>query len=83
VSSFAAAFPTDGPPSARRYFVFIMLDEPHPDKTGADPTGGIVAAPAVGKVIERIAPFVGIKRRAELVAFDPGPVTPDDAGEER
>lgn len=83
VSSFAAAFPTDGQPSAPRYFVFIMLDEPHPDKTGADPTGGIVAAPAVGRVIERIAPFVAIKRRAELVAFDPGPPTPDDAGEER
>jgi cell division protein FtsI (penicillin-binding protein 3) len=83
VSSFAAAFPTDGPPSAPRYFVFIMLDEPHPDRTGADPTGGIVAAPAVGRVIERIAPFLGVRRRAELVAFDPGPPTPDDAGEER
>ncbi|MDB5475454.1 MAG: penicillin-binding protein 2 [Phenylobacterium sp.] len=83
VSSFAASFPTDGPPSAPRYFVLILLDEPHADKTGLDPTGGIVAAPAVGRVIERIAPFLGVKRRAELVAFDPGPVTPDDAGEER
>lgn len=83
VSSFAAAFPTDGPPSAKRYFVFIMMDEPHPDKTGADPTGGIVAAPAVGKVIERIAPFVGIRRRAELIPFNPGPASPEDAGEER
>jgi len=83
VSSFAAAFPTDGPPSAPRYFVLILLDEPHPDKTGADPTGGIVAAPAVGKIIERIAPFLGVKRRAELVPFEPGPVTADDVGEER
>ncbi|MDB5419543.1 MAG: divA [Phenylobacterium sp.] len=83
VSSFAAAFPTDGQPSASRYFVFIMLDEPHPDKTGRDPIGGVVAAPAVGRVIERIAPFVGVRRRAELIPFDPGPPTPDDAGEER
>ena len=83
VSSFAAAFPTDGPPSAARYFVLILMDEPHPDKTGADPTGGIAAAPAVGKIIERIAPFVGVKRRAELTPFEPGPVTPDDVGEER
>ena len=32
------------------------------DKTGVDPTGGIVAAPAAGQVIERIAPFLGVKR---------------------
>jgi cell division protein FtsI (penicillin-binding protein 3) len=83
VSSFAAAFPTDGPATAPRYFVFIMMDEPHADKTGADPTGGIVAAPAVGKVIERIAPFVGIRRRAELVPFSPAPISAEDAGEER
>ncbi|THD81250.1 MAG: penicillin-binding protein 2 [Phenylobacterium sp.] len=83
VSSFAAAFPTDGPPSAARYFVLILMDEPHPDKTGADPTGGIVAAPAVGHIIERIAPFLGVKRRADLVPFEPGPPSPDDQGEER
>ncbi|HEX3701645.1 MAG TPA: penicillin-binding protein 2 [Phenylobacterium sp.] len=82
VSSFAAAFPTDGPPSAPRYFVFILMDEPHP-ATGADPTGGIVAAPAVGRVIERIAPFLGIRRRADLVPFEPATPTADDQGEER
>jgi cell division protein FtsI (penicillin-binding protein 3) len=82
VSSFAAAFPTDGPPSAPRYFVFILMDEPHP-ATGADPTGGIVAAPAVGRVIERIAPFLGIRRRADLVPFEPATPTAEDQGEER
>lgn len=82
VSSFAAAFPTDGPAGAPRYFVLVLMDEPHPDNTGRDPIGGIVAAPAVGKVIERIAPFVGVKRRPELIPFDPGPATPQDAGEE-
>lgn len=83
VSSFAAAFPTDGPPSAPRYFILILMDEPHPDKTGADPTGGIVAAPAVGKIAERIAPFLGIRRRPELIPFEPTAPTPEDAGEEQ
>jgi cell division protein FtsI (penicillin-binding protein 3) len=83
VSSFAAAFPTDGPPSAPRYFVFILMDEPQKDKTGADPTGGIVAAPAVGHVIERIAPFLGIRRREELVPFEPIAPSAEDQGEER
>ena len=41
------------------------------DKTGADPTGGIAAAPAVGKVIERIAPFLGVQKRAETFPFTP------------
>jgi cell division protein FtsI (penicillin-binding protein 3) len=83
VSSFAAAFPTDGPPSAPRYFVFIMMDEPHPGPNGADPTGGIVAAPAVGHVIERIAPFLGIHRREELTPFEPIAPSAEDQGEER
>jgi cell division protein FtsI (penicillin-binding protein 3) len=71
VSSFAAVFPTDGPLNAPRYFVLILLDEPQRDKTGADPTGGIVAAPAAGKVIERIAPFLGVRPRAETTPFAP------------
>ena len=65
VSSFAAVFPTDGPLSAPRYMVLVLLDEPQRDKTGADPTGGIAAAPAAGRVIERIAPFLGVQPRAE------------------
>jgi hypothetical protein len=69
VSSFAAVFPTDGPLEAPRYFVLILMDEPQRDKTGADPTGGIAAAPAAGRVIERIAPFLGVQRRAETSPF--------------
>ena len=64
VSSFAAVFPTTGGPQTKRYFVLILLDEPKPGRLGADPTGGIVAAPAVGRVVERIAPFVGVQRQA-------------------
>lgn len=82
VSSFAAVFPTDGPIDAPRYFVLVLLDEPHPDKTGADPTGGIVAAPAAGHIIERIAPFLGIQRRMDTAPFTELAATPADAGEE-
>lgn len=77
VSSFAAVFPTDGPLSAPRYVVLVLLDEPQRDKSGADPTGGIVAAPAAGHIIERIAPLLGIQRRAET-----NPFTPADPGAE-
>ena len=59
VGSFAAVFPTDGPVEADRYFVLILLDEPQ----GAVRTGGWVAAPAAGRVIDRIAPFLGVHRR--------------------
>ncbi|MBS0363712.1 MAG: penicillin-binding protein 2 [Proteobacteria bacterium] len=71
VSSFAAVFPTDGKVSDPRYFVLVLMDEPQRDKTGADPTGGIVAAPAVGKIVERIAPFLGVQKRAETNPFTP------------
>jgi cell division protein FtsI (penicillin-binding protein 3) len=68
VSSFAAVFPTDGPMDAQRYFVFILLDEPQPTKdTAGFAMGAQTAAPAAGRVIERIAPILGVKR---------GPIVP-------
>ncbi len=62
VSDFAAVFPTDGPLAAPRYFVFILLDEPKIGENGGRPTGGATAAPAAGRVIDRIAPFLGVAR---------------------
>jgi cell division protein FtsI (penicillin-binding protein 3) len=83
VSSFAAVFPTDGPLTAPRYFVLVLLDEPQRTATSGDPTGGIVAAPAAGRVIERIAPFLGIQKRAETNPFlPPDSVAAADVGEE-
>jgi len=59
VGSFAAVFPTDGPANAKRYTVFVLIDEP-----GHYPrTGGFVAAPAVGRIADRIAAFVGVERK--------------------
>ena len=63
VSSFAAVFPTDGPMDAQRYLVLIMLDEPHANaQTFGFATGGWTAAPTAGRVIDRIAPFLGVAR---------------------
>ena len=68
VSSFAAVFPTDGPPSAKRYFVLVMLDEPHATKeTFGFATGGWTAAPTAGRIIDRIAPYLGVERAAKAV----------------
>jgi len=82
VSSFAAVFPTDGPIDAPRYFVLVLLDEPKTDASGARPTGGIVAAPATGRIIERIAPFLGVERRVDTAPFTEIVPGPNDAGEE-
>jgi cell division protein FtsI (penicillin-binding protein 3) len=67
VSSFAAVFPTTGDVNAKRYFVLILLDEPKASANSAGySTGGWVAAPAAGRVIERIAPFLGVARRNDV-----------------
>ena len=68
-TSFAAVFPTDGPMDAQRYFTLVQLDSPHPTKDTYGLTQGAWnAAPTVGKVIDRIAPMLGVKR----VATPPG-----------
>lgn len=60
IASFVGAFPMDDP----RYVVFAMLDEPKPTKqTYGYATGGWVAAPLAGRVIERIAPLLGVAPR--------------------
>ncbi|MET0338331.1 MAG: penicillin-binding protein 2 [Caulobacter sp.] len=67
VSSFAAVFPTDGPVEADRYFVLILMDEPNGTKESYGfSTGGWVGAPPAGKVIDRIAPFLGVQRKFDV-----------------
>jgi cell division protein FtsI (penicillin-binding protein 3) len=78
LASFAAIFPTDGPLNADRYYVLVMMDEPHDlPETGGFTTGGVISAPIAGKVIERIAPFLGV-RRAAVAPVAPGPRPPVD-----
>jgi cell division protein FtsI (penicillin-binding protein 3) len=57
VSAFVSVFPMYAP----RYAVYMMLDEPHGDKsTGYYSTAGQVSAPAAGRVIARIGPMLGL-----------------------
>ncbi|HEX4182986.1 MAG TPA: penicillin-binding protein 2 [Caulobacteraceae bacterium] len=71
VSSFAAVFPTDGSLTANRYFVLILLDEPQPTAdTAGLAMGAQTAAPTAGRVIERIAPLVGVRRAPYALTFD-------------
>ena len=74
-SSFAAIFPTDGSFDEDRYYVLIQMDEPKPTPdTYGFTTGGQTAAPAVGRVIERIAPILRVKMTAgPNIPFGPKP----------
>jgi cell division protein FtsI (penicillin-binding protein 3) len=57
LSSFVAAFPINDP----RYVVLAVVDEPHGTKeTHGFVTAGWTAAPAVSRVITRIAPILGV-----------------------
>ena len=73
LASFAAVFPTTGGFAQDRYYVLIMMDEPRVTaQTGGFTTGGAVSAPIAGKVIRRIAPFLGARRIA-TAADEPAP----------
>jgi cell division protein FtsI (penicillin-binding protein 3) len=57
ISSFIGAFPMHDP----RYLVYLMVDEPKPTReTFGFATGGWVAAPAVGRIVRRIGPMLGV-----------------------
>jgi cell division protein FtsI (penicillin-binding protein 3) len=57
VSAFMSVFPMNAP----RYAVYMMLDEPHGNKsTYGYSTAGWVVAPAAGKVIAQIGPMLGM-----------------------
>jgi cell division protein FtsI (penicillin-binding protein 3) len=57
MASFVGVFPINAP----RYVVLAMVDNPKPNATSYGfATGGWVSAPAVGRVIQRMAPLLGI-----------------------
>ncbi|MBT3306606.1 MAG: penicillin-binding protein 2, partial [Alphaproteobacteria bacterium] len=57
ISSFVGAFPMTAP----RYILLVMVDEPKGNaRTANYSTGGWVAAPAVGHVVQRMAPLLGM-----------------------
>ena len=78
IASFAAIFPTDGPVDGDRYLVLVMYDSPQggPSSNGSR-QGGYVAAPVAGRIIDRIAPFVGVERKTDKFSgpqWDKAPV---------
>ena len=65
LASFIGAFPMEKP----RYAILVMLDEPKPlPETYGFATSGWNAVPTAGKILERIAPMLGVQ--PELTADD-------------
>ncbi|MEX2449706.1 MAG: penicillin-binding protein 2 [Rhodospirillales bacterium] len=63
ISSFVGAFPIDNP----RYAILVLVDEPKGTaQTHYFATGGWVAAPVVGRIVERMAPVLGIAPEPEI-----------------
>ncbi|MFO7478313.1 MAG: penicillin-binding protein 2 [Methyloceanibacter sp.] len=62
MTSFLAAFPTDAP----EYFLLVMLDEPQRvAASNGHATAGVNAAPTTAKIVERLAPILGVAPRLE------------------
>jgi cell division protein FtsI (penicillin-binding protein 3) len=81
VSSFAAVFPTDGAPTAKRYFVLILIDQPVAGPASSfQRTGAWTAAPIAGRVINRIAPFLGVARLADVAQVSGAPIADSEHG---
>jgi cell division protein FtsI (penicillin-binding protein 3) len=75
VASFASVFPTDGPANSKRYLVLVLVDEPVGNAfSSGQRTAAWTAAPVAGRVIDRIAPFLGVRRVTDLPNLAPQPV---------
>jgi len=71
LASFLAAFPTDDP----RYAILVMVDEPKGNKKSHGyATGGWVSAPAVGSIVERMAPLMGISPMPVVLPEEENPL---------
>ena len=67
LTSFLGTFPADKP----QYVVFAMLDEPKGIKeTHGYRTSGWNAVPTAGRIIERIAPMLGVRPAVQPVSAD-------------
>jgi cell division protein FtsI (penicillin-binding protein 3) len=62
MAAFVGAFPINDP----KYVVFVMVDEPNPNKSSYGyATAGWVAAPAVGRIISGMGSILGMQPRHE------------------
>ena len=67
LTTFMAVMPSDQP----RYLITILLDEPSPTpETKGFATSGWNAAPTAGRVVERVAPLLGLQPRFNLPPAD-------------
>jgi cell division protein FtsI (penicillin-binding protein 3) len=58
LSSFLGVFPMNDP----KYLLFTMVDEPHPNKQSHGyATAGWTVAPATSRIVQRIAPLLGVQ----------------------
>jgi cell division protein FtsI (penicillin-binding protein 3) len=58
LSSFVGIFPINAP----RYLVLTLVDEPHPNKQSHGyATAGWTVAPATSRIVQRIAPVLGVQ----------------------
>jgi len=65
ISSFVGAFPMNAP----RYALHVLVDEPKPRAdTGAYATAGVVATPTARRVVERVAPILGMVPEMDRIA---------------
>jgi cell division protein FtsI (penicillin-binding protein 3) len=61
LASFMGAFPMDNP----KYAVVVLIDEALPNSINMGfTTGGMIAAPVAGRIIEKIAPILGVAPRS-------------------
>jgi cell division protein FtsI (penicillin-binding protein 3) len=55
----------------------VLMDEPKGNaESYGFATGGWAAAPAVGRVVDRIGPFLGVARRPDAPTGAPGDLAP-------
>jgi cell division protein FtsI (penicillin-binding protein 3) len=76
-ASFMAAFPMNAP----QYVIYVVVLQPKPDATTAGfTTGGMIAAPTVGRIIARIGPMLGVLPATgdQLAALDASLTVPMD-----
>jgi cell division protein FtsI (penicillin-binding protein 3) len=60
IASFVGAFPMDAP----KYVTLVVLFEPQTGAAGGDhATGGLNAAPTTARIVERVAPLLGVLPR--------------------
>ena len=59
ISSFLGAFPMDAP----KYLTLVLLFEPQSGETGNRITAGLNAAPTTARIVQRIAPVLGVLPR--------------------